>query len=279
MQLLFNFLLSDYLFAALATGDAETLVESAETIPLPPRNGQWANFLRNLDELNLEWLSESQRRAVFDRFAPDEEMRIFGRGIRRRLAPMLDGRRHLELAFSLLLSMPGTPVVPYGDEIGMGEDLSLDGRSAVRTPMQWSDDRNGGFSSAPEDELARPVVEGGEYGYQAVNVDDQRNDPGSLLQWFARAVGVRREHPAFGRGQVHFLRTNGSVLAHRVTGRRDVVAVHNLADESGTVTLEVEEDLVPIFGDQRSEVVPGDPLELDMDGYGYRWFRVGVSRV
>ena len=280
MQLLFNFTLTDYLFAALAEEDAEPLADSFERIPAPPKNGQWANFLRNLDELNLEWLSESRRRTVFEQFAPDEEMRIYGRGIRRRLAPMLGDRRRIELAYSLLFSWPGTPVIPYGDEIGMGEDLSLDGRDAVRTPMQWADEKNAGFSSAAPEDLVRPVVSEGEFGYERVNVDEQRDDPESLLQWMIRLIGTRREHPTIGRGRVHPIETKAdSVVAHRLEGRRVVLAVHNLAGDPQRVSLDVDDDLVPIFTDGRSGVNSDETAgtaEIELRDYGYCWFRVGT---
>lgn len=206
MQMLFNFVLTNYLFTALAEEREKPLATGLKSIPTPSKNGQWANFLRNLDELNLEWLSESDRQTVLERFAPDEEMQIYGRGSRRRLAPMLHDRRLIELAYSLLFSLPGTPVIPYGDEIGMGDDLSLDGRDAVRTPMQWADEDNAGFSSAPPEDLIRPVISDGEFGYEHINVDEQRDDPESLLNWISQAVGIRREHSAFGREQGPSLR-------------------------------------------------------------------------
>jgi maltose alpha-D-glucosyltransferase/alpha-amylase len=280
MQMIFNFMLTDFLFAALAEEDPDSLVEGLKSIPLPPGNGQWANFLRNLDELNLEWLSDARRQDVLDRFAPEAEMQIFGRGSRRRLAPMLGDRRLIELAHSLLFSMPGTPTIPYGDEIGMGDDLSLDGRTAVRTPMQWADEKNAGFSSADPDDLVRPAVSDGEYGYERVNVDDQRDDPDSLLRWMVRAIGTRREHDAFGRGTARFLEAEAdSVVIHRIGGDQDVVAVHNLTDESRRPTVDVDEDLTPILDDGRSEIVSNDPCEIDLQGYGYYWFRAGETRL
>ncbi|WP_408957907.1 alpha-amylase family protein [Natrinema sp. 74] len=277
MHLLFDFMLTDYLFAALAAERAEPLTDGLRSIPVPPENGQWANFLRNLDELNLEWLSADECQTVLDRFAPDEEMRIYGRGSRRRLAPMLGDRRLLELAASLLFSMPGTPVIPYGDEIGMGDDLSLEGRTAVRTPMQWADEESAGFSSAPPEELIRPVVSEGEFGYERVNVDEQRADPDSLLWWMRRAISVRQEHAAFGRGTIALLETEpDSVVCHRMASDRyrDVIAVHNLTDDPRQVTLDVDADLVEIFGDGRTELTGGDSVAIELAGYGYCWYRV-----
>src|SRR5690606_38727927 len=183
----------NHLFLALAREDAEPLATGLKILPSIPVQAQWANFLRNLDELDLERLSAAQRQEVYEAFAPAEEMRIYDRGIRRRLAPMLGGDRgRIELAYSLLLSLPGSAVLIYGDEIGMGDDLSLEGRDPVRTPMQWSGAPNGGFSNAAPEELVRPSIAEGEYGYPRVNVQDQERDPGSLLAWMERMVRVRR---------------------------------------------------------------------------------------
>lgn len=171
MHLLFNFLLDNFLFLALAREEAEPIVRGLGMLPDKPAVGQWANFLRNLDELDLDQLSEAERQEVYAAFAPEQDMRIYQRGIRRRLAPMLGGdRRRLELAYSVLFSLPGTPVLVYGDEIGMGDDLSLPERQSVRTPLQWSSERNGGFSSAPPDKLAAQPIRSGEFGYERVNV-------------------------------------------------------------------------------------------------------------
>ncbi|MFB6141077.1 MAG: alpha-amylase family protein [Halosimplex sp.] len=281
MQLIFGFALTDYIFLALATGRTAELGDAFDQIHLPPANGQWANFLRNLDELNLEWLSESERETVLDRFAPEDDMQIYGRGSRRRLAPMLGDRDLLELAYSLLFSLPGTPTIPYGDEIGMGDELSLSGRDAVRTPMQWTADETAGFSSADPDELVRPVVSDPEYAPDRVNVRDQRNDPDSFLQWFTRAVRTRREHSAFGRGSATVLETDHeSVLCHRLDGREGerVLAAHNLADEPATVSVDAAgEEPVRIFGDGRSEFAGADPLEVDLAEHGYLWLRTGET--
>ncbi|MFC7197381.1 alpha-glucosidase C-terminal domain-containing protein [Halosimplex aquaticum] len=190
---------------------------------------------------------------------------------------MLDDRRLLELAYSLLLSMPGTPVIPYGDEIGMGDDLSLDGRDAVRTPMQWTDGPAAGFSTADPDELIRPVVSDDRFGPDGVNVRDQRSDRDSFLRWVTRAVRTRREYPVFGRGSATFVETAPeSVLCHRMDGDSTVLAVHNLADQPASVSVGTDVDgLAPIFDDERSELTATDPLSLDLAGYGYLWLRAG----
>src|SRR5262249_8770703 len=159
IHMLFSFLLNQHLFLALARQSAEPLVRVLKQLPALPATGQWANFLRNHDELDLGRLTAAEREEVYRAFGPEGRMRAYGRGIRRRLAPMFGGdRRRLELAYSLLFSLPGTPVLRYGDEIGMGDDLSLPERASVRTPMQWTDERNAGFSAAPGEKLSRPVI-------------------------------------------------------------------------------------------------------------------------
>ncbi|WKL25143.1 hypothetical protein Q1M63_16950 (plasmid) [Sinorhizobium meliloti] len=170
-------------------------------MPEPPPHRGWANFLRNLDELNLDRLPEDIREETFAAFAPDEEMRIYGRGIRRRLAPMLDGNRaRIELAFSLLLSSPGVPLILYGDEIGLGEDLSRPGREPVRVPMQWNAGSNAGFSTAQRAKLVQPPVTDGPFSFKRVNVEAQREDPGSLLNRVRAMILARRRHELFNRG-------------------------------------------------------------------------------
>ncbi|SFS09611.1 maltose alpha-D-glucosyltransferase/ alpha-amylase [Halomicrobium zhouii] len=250
LNMLFDFLLAGYLFHSLATEDAASLSEGLKILPEMPETGQWANFLRNHDELNLEWVTEAQRQDVFDAFAPDESMRIFDRGVRRRLAPMFDG-----------------------DQARI--------RMAVRTPMQWADEENAGFSSAPASELTRPVVDDEEFGYESVNVDDQRFDEGSLLNWMESLSHTRMEHPEIGWGDCAILDVEThDVFAHRADwDGRSLVAVHNLTGDPQTtaVTLEEGEDacVVPVFGDQ-DHGVDGGTIELDMDPYGYHWFRVGI---
>ncbi len=179
IQMMFNFYVNQHLFYALATADTQPLKEALEATKELPETAQWGQFLRNYDELDLGRLTDEQREKVFARFASEKHMQIFDRGSRRRLAPMLGDRRQLELAYSLVFSLPGSPVLRYGDEIGMGDDLELEGRDAVRTPMQWSDEAQGGFSTASE--TVHPVVDSGVYSTDEVNIEAQRRDPASLL--------------------------------------------------------------------------------------------------
>jgi maltose alpha-D-glucosyltransferase/alpha-amylase len=274
MHLLFNFLLDNYLFLALARGEAEPIVRAMGLLPDKPEEAQWATFVRNLDEVDLEQLSESEQEEVYRVFGPEERMRVYGKGMRRRLAPMMNGDpARLRLAFSLLLTLPGTPVIPYGDEIGLGDDLSRPEREAVRPAMQWSAETNGGFSSAPPDRVGVPIVTDGPFGYRQVNVAAQRRDPDSLLNWLRRAITVRKEHPAFARSSFTPIETGApSVLAHRCAREgRGVIAVHNLGDAPIAVELGLDEDehVVDLLNPGGSP--EQGRIRLDLDGYGVRW--------
>jgi len=273
LHMLFNFIANQQLWLALAREEAEPLVEALRESAGIPGADRWASFLRNNDELDLGRLSEDDRRLVFRRFAPSERMQLYGRGVRRRLAPMLgNDRRRLELAFALLLALPGTPVLFYGDEIGMGENLGLKERDAVRTPMQWSPARNGGFSSAPRSRLVLPVISRGAFGYRKVNVADQHRDPGSLLTFVRRAFRVRRELGELTAGDWEPVRAREpSVLALRYSdGRSELLAVHNLAETAVRVRGLGADGLVDAFAN-RLYPEPGKAVELD--GYGFRWLR------
>lgn len=218
MQMLFGFIVNQQMMLSLVREEAAPLVNALKSLPAIPPIGQWAIFVRNHDELSLDKLTPAEQEEVADQFAPDrEQMWIFDRGIRRRLPPMVEGNiRRIQLAYSLMLTLPGTPVLFYGEEIGMGEDLSLDERNSTRTPMQWSDAPNGGFSTAPGEKLIRPVISEGQFGYAAVNVLDQRRDPKSLLNWRERAIRMRKECPEFGGGKWQILDTGKPpVFAHR----------------------------------------------------------------
>jgi maltose alpha-D-glucosyltransferase/alpha-amylase len=281
LQMGFNFILNQHLFLALAREQAAPLIEGLLTPPPMPENSQWATFLRNHDELDLGRLSESQRADTFAAFAPDPSMQLYDRGIRRRLAPMLGGdQQRLKMAYALMLSLPGTPVVNYGEEIGMGDDLSLNERDAVRTPMQWSADENAGFSTARAGDLISPIVSKGDFDYCKVNVAAQRQNPDSLLNWMERAIRVRKENPEFGWGSVDIVETGApAVFGHRL--ERDggvVLAVHNLSDRQVDVKLDVSEyegrRLVDLIDHSEREPVRGQRHELELGPYGFHWFRV-----
>jgi maltose alpha-D-glucosyltransferase/alpha-amylase len=280
IHMLFSFLVNQHVFLALARQSAAPLADILRKLPELPRTGQWANFLRNHDELDLGRLTEAERDEVYAAFGPEEHMRAYDRGIRRRLAPMLEGdRRRLDSAYGLLFSLPGTPVLRYGDEIGMGDDLALPERASVRTPMQWSDEENGGFSKAPRKRLIRPIIAQGNYGYEKINVASQQRDPESLLNWMERLIRVRKECPEIGNGQLHVLPSKAPeilLLRYQYNGG-GVIAAHNLGNRSAAMRIEVDdkrgEHLVELLGDCRSERV--DPSrQIEVPGFGFRWFRL-----
>src|SRR5205807_9940660 len=196
LPMLINFRIIQRTFLALARQDAAPIVHALTEGPTLAPGCQWATFLRNHDEVDLGQLVGHERDDVFEAFGPEPDMQLYGRGIRRRLAPMLDGdRRRIEMAYALQFTLPGTPVIRYGDEIGMGDDLQLREREAIRTPMQWRDAPNGGFSDAPPKQLQPPAITRGEYGYRTINVENQQREPHSLLAWFSRALPTLRQCP------------------------------------------------------------------------------------
>jgi maltose alpha-D-glucosyltransferase / alpha-amylase len=280
LQMMFNFAVNQHLFYALASGDSRPLVKALEATRISEATAQWGQFLRNHDELDLGRLTEKQRQAVFAAFGPDKDMQLYNRGIRRRLAPMLQGdRRRLELAYSLMLGLPGTPVLRYGDEIGMGENLRLPERNSARTPMQWSGERQGGFTKSEKPIL--PVISGGAYGFEHVNVAQQRRDPDSLMNWMERMIRMRKEAPEVGWGEFTVLQTRKpEVLAIRYDWRNNsVVVVHNLSAEPREVLLDVGvEDsgcLVNLLSQEISDADAAGKHRLLLEPYGYRWYRVG----
>jgi len=281
MHMVFNFQVNQTLFYALAAGDTRPLIKALNVTEPRPATGQWGMFLRNHDELDLGRLTEKQRQAVFDAFAPDPCMQLYHRGIRRRLAPMLAGDdRRLEMAYSLLFTLPGTPVLRYGDEIGMGDDLSLPERECARTAMQWSTEPHGGFTKAAKPGV--PVIEGGPYGYEHVNVANQRRDPNSLLNWIERLIRMRKECPEFGWGDVTPLETgNTNVLALRYDWRNNaVLAIHNFAGKPCEIAFDPGPGgetprLMNLLSDAHSDPGEDGLHRIVMEAFGYRWFRVG----
>ncbi len=280
MHMMFNFQVNQNLFYALATTDVRPLVRALEKTRALPPTAQWAHFLRNNDELDLGRLTDDQRARVFAAFGPDPGMQLYQRGIRRRLAPMLGGdQRRLELAYSLMFTLPGTPVIRYGDEIGMGDDLSLPEREAARTAMQWSSAANGGFSLARRPRV--PVIAEGPFGFSKVNVADQRRDPGSLLNWTERLIRMRKECPEIGWGTWRVLEPGvPGVLALRYDWRgNSILAVHNLSAEAREVTVALRDrpgqPLVNLLSHQNSRGDRRGTHKLEMPPYGYAWYRAG----
>ncbi len=279
----FDFIAMQRLYLSLARDDARPLADALRSRPPIAREAQWATFVRNHDELTLDKLSEDERQEVFAAFGPEPEMQIYGRGLTRRLPPMLDGDpRRIRLVYSLLFSLPGTPVLFYGEEIGMGENLDAEGRLAVRTPMQWTAGKNGGFSTAPPSRLAAPVVTGG-FSPEHVNVEAQRRDPESILSFLTTLIQRYRACPELGWGEYEVLdQPHAAVLAHRCSwDDASLVAVHNLGAEPRTVPLTLDgcdetTRLVDQLCDGTIEVGADGGVEIVLDGYGYRWLRVAT---
>lgn len=274
----FDFIGMQRMYLSLARKDATPLAEALRERPAPPKDGHWATFVRNHDELTLDKLTDGERQEVFDAFGPDKDMQLYGRGLRRRLPPMLDGDlRRIKMVYSLLFSLPGTPVMFYGEEIGMGENLSLKGREAVRTPMQWTPHRNAGFSTA--DSLPVPLVEG-RFGPRNVNVSAQRRDPDSLLTWISTLVERYRETPELAWGDYQVLDSGTpAVLAHRADiDGETMVVLHNLSDEDVTCEVLIEgldedEVLTDLLIEGTVKVPPDGRTSFDLAPYGCRWLR------
>ncbi|MFL6198894.1 MAG: alpha-amylase family protein [Thermoanaerobaculia bacterium] len=284
LHMLFSFLVNQYFFLALARQQAEPLIRGLGMLPPLPPTGQWANFVRNHDELDLGRLTPEERQEVFAQLGPDPGMQLYERGIRRRLPPMLGGdRNRIELAYSLMLSLPGTPVLRYGEEIGMGDDLSLPERESVRTVMQWSREPNAGFSTA--EQIPRTAIAEGPFGYlSGIDVEDQHRDAGSLLHWMDRLITTRKQCPEIGWGSCEILESGDpAVFAHRCDwSGGTVVTVHNLAGRPARVCLpwkreDESQPMVELLGDRPNQTVERD-REIELEPYGYRWFRIGGAR-
>jgi maltose alpha-D-glucosyltransferase/alpha-amylase len=280
LQMMFNFDVNQHLFYALASSDARPLIQAMNATRPRPATAQWGQFLRNHDELDLGRLQPAQRQTVFAAFGPEPEMQLYNRGIRRRLAPMLGGdRRRLELAYSLMLTLPGTPVLRYGDEIGMGDDLRLPERNCARTPMQWSNEPHAGFTKS--DHPVLPVIDHGPYAFQHINAAGQRRDPNSLLNWMERMIRMRKEVPEIGWGDFQFVATGTqTVLALEYQWRNNsVLCIHNLEGIPREIRVTLKHDgeacvLVNLLSSDHSEPNKKGRHAILMEPYGYRWFRV-----
>jgi trehalose synthase len=281
LQMLFAFTVMQAMYLSFARGSAGPVAAALRELPPIPDACQWAHFVRNHDELTLDKLSEAERGEVFAAFGPDPSMQLFGRGLRRRLPPMVGGDvDRMRLAYSLLFSLPGTPVLFYGEEIGMAENLDIPGRMSVRSPMQWAGNRpNGGFSDADPSQLRRPVVDDPDYAPAAVNVADQRRDPDSHLNWTERVIRTRKECPEIGWGAWEVLDADDpAVLAirYRWSGRT-LLALHNLGEKKVAAGLAADdldaERLEEVLGRGEHRPRQGGGLEISLPRYGYRWLR------
>jgi maltose alpha-D-glucosyltransferase/alpha-amylase len=273
----FHFPVMPRIFMALARSDRQPILDILARTPPIPESCQWCTFLRCHDELTLEMVTEEERAFMWDFYAPEPRMRL-NLGIRRRLAPLLDNdRRKIELANSILFTLPGSPIIYYGDEVGMGDNIWLEDRDGVRTPMQWSDEKNAGFSIAHPSRLYSPVIDDEVFGYQKVNVRAQRNDPSSLFHTLRKMISTRKKHKSFGRGDCQFLYPdNAAVLAYiRQHEDESIVVVNNLSSASQSVSLE----LAPFSGSSPRDILSGasfpliadKPYVLALDPYQVLW--------
>ena len=276
----FHFPLMPRLFMGVRSEDARPIIDMFTHTPAIPASCQWCLFLRNHDELTLEMCSGEERDYMYYAYARDPQMRR-NIGIARRLAPLLDNdRRKIEQLNSLVFTLPGSPIIYYGDEIGMGDNVHLGDRNGVRTPMQWTSDRNAGFSKADPSKLYLPTINDSVFGYQLKNVEAQMHSPHSLLQWMKRLIHIRKRHPALGRGSLEFVRhRNDKVLAHlRQHGGETLLLVHNLADSSQAAELDLAklQGSVPVelFGESRFPQIGDRPYMLSLGPYGRYWFKL-----
>jgi maltose alpha-D-glucosyltransferase/alpha-amylase len=276
----FHFPLMPRMFMSVKLEDRKPIIDILEQTPEIPDTCQWCIFLRNHDELTLEMVSDVERDYMYDEYATDTMMRI-NRGIRRRLAPMMENdRRRIELLNGLLMSMPGTPIVYYGDEIGMGDNIYLGDRNGVRTPMQWNGERNAGFSTADPERLYSPVISNAVYGTQVINVDSQKRSEHSLFRWMKSLIQLRNSFQVFGRGSIQFLNPrNHRVLAYiRQFGEEIVLVVNNLSSSAQAVELDVKnfKGYVPIemFGRNLFPRFGELPYLLTLGPYQFYWFQL-----
>ncbi|MDQ2683155.1 MAG: alpha-amylase family protein [Chloroflexota bacterium] len=281
LQALYNFPMSRFVFLALALESADPVTFGLSQMPTIPENGQWVNFLRKHDELNLSQLPANEREIMFREFGPDPEVQIYDRGIRRRLAPMFKGDiARLRTIFNVMFSLPGAPLIYYGDEIGMGENLDLPERLSVRTPMQWTPYESAGFSTAPMDDLVRPLTEG-RYSFRKVNVSSQRADPDSLLNWLAALIRVRKECPQLGTDEPKALDLGDpAVLALHYRGDDSgVLVITNLSGTPRKISLEAPgldvSRATDMFRDTAYPRLTGSSRTMTISANGYRWLRLG----
>ncbi|VTT97828.1 trehalose synthase : Trehalose synthase OS=Chloroflexus aggregans (strain MD-66 / DSM 9485) GN=Cagg_2090 PE=4 SV=1: Alpha-amylase [Gemmataceae bacterium] len=281
----FHFPVMPRLYMALHQEDRFPIIDILEQTPPIPDNCQWCMFLRNHDELTLEMVTDEERDYMYRAYASDSQARI-NLGIRRRLAPLLrNDRRRIELMNALLFSMPGTPVVYYGDEIGMGDNIYLGDRNGVRTPMQWSSDRNAGFSKANPQKLYLPAVVDPEYHYETVNVEAQQSNSSSLLWWMKRLIALRKQYRAFGRGAIAFLRPDNSKILAFVRRHEDetLLVVANLSRFVQYVRLDLAEFAgrvpVELFGRTAFPVIGADPVPFTLGPHGFYWFSIAPAPV
>lgn len=276
MHLLFNFYINQHLFLSVADQTAKSLADALNTLPKEYSTDHWLNFLRHHDELSLKLLTAQEREKVFKQFAPEQKMRIFGRGIRRRLAPMLNGNEKLmKLMYSILFSLPGGPMIRYGEEIAMGENLLLEGRASVRTPMQWHNGLNGGFSNAASEKLSYPMLTG-KYGPRHINVLNAQKNPDSFLNWLKRLIDIRKQCPEILSGSLAEVKVIDKVLLFHSFSSEDgkLILIHNLSNHPVSLNrkniMQDDEDFCEIFSDNLKKQLR---QKIQINGYGFKWLQ------
>jgi maltose alpha-D-glucosyltransferase / alpha-amylase len=278
LNMMFSFFANQAMFYGLATGKVQDFIKALDSTRNIPGTAQWVNFLRNHDELGITKISEEKEQEVYKKFGPDKNMQVYDRGIRRRLAPMMNNNRaHLEMAYSLLFSLPGSPVVRYGEEIGMGDDLSLPERFSVRTPMQWDDTKHAGFSTA--DKTLRPVIDKGDYGYRNINVAQQLTDTASLLHFIQQLVALRKACPEIGRGKWQIVDTTQQhvlILRYDYNGK-SLLTIHNFSDSAQDVLVSkgITATTIKTFFPGNETIQRGrDGFYIRLQPYAYKWMKL-----
>jgi maltose alpha-D-glucosyltransferase / alpha-amylase len=278
LHMLFNFISNKHTFLAFARKSGHSLLGALD-IYKDIEPAHWVNFVRHHDELNLELLNDKERKEVWEAFAPDEEMRIFGHGIRRRLPPMLENdHARIRLFYSVIFGLPGIPLINYGEEIALGDNLDLEGRESVRTPMHWSSGTNGGFSEAPANKLYRPVISSGKFSFKKVNVRDQQYHPRSFLNFIARLIRIRKQLPAMGRGTLHTMKPDSEKVAAWCFEFEETILMvaYNLSADD--VKTRIVADIVPVkmIAVMEDKIYGGD-ISLSsfrLNPYGFRWIQI-----
>ncbi len=276
----FNFPVMPRIFMAIREGNSTPIQWIMSQMPEIPEGTQWCTFLRNHDELTLEMVTEDERQWMWQEYAPLPRMRL-NLGIRRRLAPLLDNdHRKIMLANALLYSLPGAPIVYYGDEIGMGDNIWLEDRNGVRTPMQWDDSLNAGFSDAPPEDLFEPVIDEGEYSYKVVNVAAESRDPNSLLNKMKHLIATRKKYPVLAIGKYDFLNLDQKQIltVHRWLGDQHLICTLNLTDQSQSISLDLSEweglDVTELLTGRSYPHILKNPYRLELGSWEYLWLEI-----
>ena len=273
INMMFNFWVNQHLFYSLTSGKIKMLVNALNDTKNIPQQSQWGQFLRNHDEVDLGRLTKSEREEVFKRMGPEKNMQLYNRGIRRRLAPMLDNLEMEKMAYSLLLSLPSTPVIRYGEEIGMGDDLGLNERESVRTPMQWDSTKDAGFSTAAV--TIHAVIDTGEFTYKKVNVAAEEKDSNSLLSFIKHAIHIHKSLPeiSFGNWSIIDVKSNHVLCIEYKWQGKTLIVLHNFSNEKQTINLHENHPLQVLLSSSNTNAVDGNK-DISLDGYGFVWLEI-----